>query len=323
MSSILEALRRSERERQLRNGKEPASLMAPHLTAPILPVPSLQISMRRRAILVGIGLLVGGGCTAGIMLLWHKPLLEMNSTDTRMLESATAAVRARAPSERVNPLEVDGRKILPLPQLDTESVNITELKQATALTNIDAYPLTAPWSESDTISPEDILPTPPLPTDPVRKPVSSHSSQKNRQHLGAVANIRTEQVDLSGVSPELALAFRSALDAEKSTQGTRRNTHLQPLPSSPKTDISKTDITRLPSLADLPAASRKMIPSLHFEVHNYVSDPKKRWVKFNGNVYRAGAKLADSVVLTRIEAGRVVLSVRGQEATLNALQDWI
>ncbi|MGL4978393.1 MAG: general secretion pathway protein GspB, partial [Plesiomonas sp.] len=171
-------------------------------------------------------------------------------------------------------------------------------------------------------------------TDPVRKPLASGSNTSNsnigarvqpssRQQLGAAAAMRTDKLDLSGVSPELALAFRSALDADSASNGVGNSTRLQPLPSSPKANVATTNTLLLPNLTDLPAASRKMIPTLRFQVHNFVSDPKKRWVKFNGNVYREGAKLADSVVLKRIEAGQVVLSVRGQEATLNALQDWI
>ncbi|MGL5695596.1 MAG: general secretion pathway protein GspB, partial [Plesiomonas shigelloides] len=67
---------------------------------------------------------------------------------------------------------------------------------------------------------------------------------------------------------------------------------------------------------------RALIPSLRFEVHNYVSAPDKRWVRINGQVYRSGAQLAKGVQLLRIEPEQIVLAVKGQQAALPALQDW-
>ncbi|MGL5221811.1 MAG: general secretion pathway protein GspB, partial [Plesiomonas shigelloides] len=78
----------------------------------------------------------------------------------------------------------------------------------------------------------------------------------------------------------------------------------------------------LPQLRHLPAARRALIPSLRFEVHNYVSAPDKRWVRINGQVYRSGAQLAKDVRLERIEPEQIVLAVKGQQAALPALQDW-
>ncbi|MGL4545481.1 MAG: general secretion pathway protein GspB [Plesiomonas sp.] len=333
MSSILEALRRSERERQQRDGKDPASLIASHLADTAMPVLSQPLSRHQRTVLVCIGLVAGVVCTAGVLLWWHSHTPVVQRPAERLAEPTVAVAAMSDALAPADPLLIDGRQVLPLPRLDTESVNLAELSQAATIAEAGNQPLTAPWLD-DAISPDDILPTPPLPTDPVRKPLASGSNTSNsnigarvqpssRQQLGAAAAMRTDKLDLSGVSPELALAFRSALDADSASNGIGNSTRLQPLPSSPKANVATTNTLLLPNLTDLPAASRKMIPTLRFQVHNFVSDPKKRWVKFNGNVYREGAKLADSVVLKRIEAGQVVLSVRGQEATLNALQDWI
>ncbi|MGL4601927.1 MAG: general secretion pathway protein GspB [Plesiomonas sp.] len=324
MSSILEALRRSERERQQRNGKDLVSLIAPDLANTDTQLQPLPISARQRAVLVCAGLLAGIACTVGGLLWWHSHTVAVKSksAEARSAEPAIVSVAEREGTIPELPL-IDGRQILPPPRLDTESVNLAELSQIATITEAGAQPLTAPWLDGDTMSPDDILPTPPLPTDPVRKPVLNNSGKSSRQQLGAPARMRSDKLDLSGVSPELAMAFRSALEADGGNNSTSNRTPLQPLPSSPKSNVAVVSSVQLPSLAELPATSRKLIPKLRFEVHNYVSDPKKRWVKFNGNVYRAGAKLSDSVVLMRIESGRVVLSVRGQEATLNALQDWI
>ncbi|MGL5758374.1 general secretion pathway protein GspB [Plesiomonas sp.] len=326
MSSILEALRRSERERQQCNDQDALLLIAPHLADPVAPILHQPLSTRWRVVLVCAGLLAGITCSASGLLWWHTHALLAKRTEVKWTAPVekTVAVDEVALSEQV-PITPE-RQVLPLPRLDTESVNLAELHQASAASEAEKSALAAPWLDNDMISPEDILPTPPLPTDPVRKPAANSnrttrvSPANTRLQLGAAVGIKSgDKLDLSGVSPELALAFRSALEADNSNN----RSPLQPLPSSPKLGGNTTNATSLPSLRDLPAASRKMIPTLRFEVHNYVSDPKKRWVKFNGHVYRAGAKLADSVVLKRIDAGQVVLSVRGQEATLNALQDWM
>ncbi|MGL5147064.1 MAG: general secretion pathway protein GspB, partial [Plesiomonas shigelloides] len=141
-----------------------------------------------------------------------------------------------------------------------------------------------------------------------------------------------DKLDLRGVSPELAQAFRAALQDKSSsvTSFAGRSGIAMPVtrpeitaPTSP-TASTKKDVSAktLPQLRHLPAARRALIPSLRFEVHNYVSAPDKRWVRINGQVYRSGAQLAKGVQLLRIEPEQIVLAVKGQQAALPALQDW-
>ncbi|QWK97536.1 general secretion pathway protein GspB, partial [Plesiomonas shigelloides] len=142
-----------------------------------------------------------------------------------------------------------------------------------------------------------------------------------------------DKLDLRGVSPELAQAFRAALqDKSGATTSSGAGRSGSAMPVTQPEIIAPTSLTAstkkdasakaLPQLRHLPAARRALIPSLRFEVHNYVSAPDKRWVRINGQVYRSGAQLAKGVQLLRIEPEQIVLAVKGQQAALPALQDW-
>ncbi|MGL5769756.1 MAG: general secretion pathway protein GspB, partial [Plesiomonas shigelloides] len=195
--------------------------------------------------------------------------------------------------------------------------------------------------DDNLITAADILPTPPLPTDPVRRPPAANSDASGLPASDVVSRgladtdtalTPPDKLDLRGVSPELAQAFRAALQDKSSsaTSGAGRAGSAIPVtrpeitaPTSPTASTKKDASAKaLPQLRHLPAARRALIPSLRFEVHNYVSAPDKRWVRINGQVYRSGAQLAKGVQLLRIEPEQIVLAVKGQQAALPALQDW-
>lgn len=361
MSTILAALRRAEQERRRQPSGEPLLPTLPG--GPLLSADSaasaLLVQRQRRYQRLGLRLLLLLLGASGMWLGLRYGI----GPDTRVPQVSTSSVSsiepriptienvhaqpASAPTASALP-KAEGHlvqpQVLSFPRLETERISAEQLASALSPER-ESWALPPPIAgialDDNLITAADILPTPPLPTDPVRRPPAANSDASalavSEEASSGLADTDTaltppDKLDLRGVSPELAQAFRAALQDKSSsaTSGAGRSGSAMPVtrpeitaPTSP-TASTKKDVSAkaLPQLRHLPAARRALIPSLRFEVHNYVSAPDKRWVRINGQVYRSGAQLAKDVRLVRIEPEQIVLAVKGQQAALPALQDW-
>ncbi|MCX2533503.1 general secretion pathway protein GspB [Plesiomonas shigelloides] len=362
MSTILAALRRAEQERRRQPSGEP---LLPTLPGGLLlsadSAASAALAQRqRRYQRLGLRLLLLLLGASGMWLgLRYSigPDIRTPQVSTSSVSSVerqippianTHAQPASAPTASTLPKAEDHLvqpQVLSFPRLETERISAEQLASALS-------PERESWAlppsiagialDDNLITAADILPTPPLPTDPVRRPPAANSdvsglavSEVVSRGLADTDTALTppDKLDLRGVSPELAQAFRAALQDKSgsiTSSGTARSGSAMPVtrseitaPTSPTVSTKKDASAKgLPQLRHLPAAQRALIPSLRFEVHNYVSAPDKRWVRINGQVYRSGAQLAKGVQLLRIEPEQIVLAVKGQQAALPALQDW-
>lgn len=363
MSTILAALRRAEQERRRQPTGEPLLPTLPG--GPLLSADSAASAAlaqrQRRYQRLGLRLLL---LLLGASGMWlglrysivpdirmpqvstssvssaerQMPSIENTHAQPASVSAPTVSTLLKAEDHLVQP------QVLSFPRLETERISAEQLASA-LLPERESWTLPPPIAgialDDNLITAADILPTPPLPTDPVRRPPAANSeasglaaSEEASRGLADTDTALTppDKLDLRGVSPELAQAFRAALQDKSSsaTSGAGRSGSAMPVtrpeitaPTSP-TASTKKDVSAkaLPQLRHLPAARRALIPSLRFEVHNYVSAPDKRWVRINGQVYRSGAQLAKGVQLLRIEPEQIVLAVKGQQAALPALQDW-
>ncbi|MCG9684520.1 general secretion pathway protein GspB [Vibrio sp. Isolate23] len=115
-------------------------------------------------------------------------------------------------------------------------------------------------------------------------------------------NALLEGLDLSGLSPELAMRVESALESR------------EPPASRTKSRAS-----------DLAVHSRDWqgkLPALNFQTHVYSSNPEKRWVKINGTEYREGDWIRNDIQLQHIEPQRSTISFNGSVIEVPALYDW-
>lgn len=358
MSTILTALRRAEQERRRQAIGEPLLPTLPG--GPLLSADSAAsaaLAQRQRPYQrLGLRLLL---LLLGASGMWlglrygiepdtrapQVPITPAPSTERQIppienthAQLASASALPKAEAHPVQP------QVLSFPRLETERISAEQLASALSPER-ESWALPPPIAgialDDNLITAADILPTPPLPTDPVRRPPAANSDASGLPASEVVSRgladtdtalTPPDKLDLRGVSPELAQAFRAALQDKSSsaTSGAGRSGSAMPvtqpeiiaptsLTASTKKDASA---KALPQLRHLPAARRALIPSLRFEVHNYVSSPDKRWVRINGQVYRSGAQLAKDVQLLRIEPEQIVLAVKGQQAALPALQDW-
>lgn len=361
MSTILAALRRAEQERQRQPTGEPLLPTLPG--GPLLSADSAasaalaqrqrhyqRLGLRLLLLLLGAsGMWLG--LRYGIGLDTRAPQVSVSSVSSveRQIPPIenTHAQPASAPTVSTLPKAEDHLvqpQVLSFPRLETERISAEQLASALSPER-ESWALPPPIAgialDDNLITAADILPTPPLPTDPVRRPPAANSDASALPASEVVSRgladtdtalMLPDKLDLRGVSPELAQAFRAALQDKSSsaTSGAGRSGSAMPVtrseitaPTSPTASTKKDSSAKaLPQLRHLPAARRALIPSLRFEVHNYVSAPDKRWVRINGQVYRSGAQLAKGVQLLRIEPEQIVLAVKGQQAALPALQDW-
>ncbi|MGL5672618.1 MAG: general secretion pathway protein GspB [Plesiomonas shigelloides] len=363
MSTILAALRRAEQERRRQPSGEPLLPTLPG--GPLLSADSAasallaqrqrryqRLGLRLLLLLLGasgmwLGLRYGIGpdtrvpqvSTSSVSSIEPRiPTIENVHAQPASVSVPTASALPKAEDHLVQP------QVLSFPRLETERISAEQLASALSPER-ESWALPPPIAgialDDNLITAADILPTPPLPTDPVRRPPAANSDASGLPASEVVSRSLADtdtaltppdKLDLRGVSPALAQAFRAALQDKFSsaTSGAGRSGIAMPVtrpeitaPTSP-TASTKKDVSAkaLPQLRHLPAARRALIPSLRFEVHNYVSAPDKRWVRINGQVYRSGAQLAKGVQLLRIEPEQIVLAVKGQQAALPALQDW-
>ncbi|MGL5527338.1 MAG: general secretion pathway protein GspB [Plesiomonas shigelloides] len=361
MSTILAALRRAEQERRRQPSGEP---LLPTLPGGLLlsadSAASAALAQRqRRYQRLGLRLLL---LLLGASGMWlglrysigpdirtpqvstssvssvERQIPPIENTHAQPASAPTASTLPKAEDHLVQP------QVLSFPRLETERISAEQLASALSPER-ESWALPPPIAgialDDNLITAADILPTPPLPTDPVRRPPAANSDASGLPASEVVSRgladtdtalTPPDKLDLRGVSPELAQAFRAALQDKSSsaTLGAGRSGIAMPVtrpeitaPTSPTASTKKDASAKaLPQLRHLPAARRALIPSLRFEVHNYVSAPDKRWVRINGQVYRSGAQLAKDVRLVRIEPEQIVLAVKGQQAALPALQDW-
>ena len=89
-------------------------------------------------------------------------------------------------------------------------------------------------------------------------------------------------------------------------------------PASGKTDtpatLPKAEKTgdAVPSIWDLPFATRKELPAIDLSMHVYSADPKQRFVVIKGDRHVEGDEVGSDLILREIRQDGLVLDYKGQ-----------
>lgn len=78
-----------------------------------------------------------------------------------------------------------------------------------------------------------------------------------------------------------------------------------------------------PFLSQLSQQTKDQVPTIYYTQHDYSNTASKSSVTLNGKLVRVGGKVAGSIKLLDILPNSVVLSDRGTEFRLRALNSWI
>ncbi|MFH0265982.1 general secretion pathway protein GspB [Vibrio rumoiensis] len=121
-----------------------------------------------------------------------------------------------------------------------------------------------------------------------------------------------DNLDLSGLSPELAQRFESALEKHPSqVQSTKQATLM---PSKPENAINLVGHER---------DYRGRLPKMNFETHMYSSKPQSRWIKVNGKEIHEGEWVINKLVkLDQILPGSLIVTFDNQQLQIPALYEW-
>ncbi|PKF49385.1 AAA family ATPase [Enterovibrio nigricans] len=157
-----------------------------------------------------------------------------------------------------------------------------------------------------------IAEVPPAPSEPEVVTISSGDIEGTEQAQARpvdTSELTLENLDLSVLSPELAMKVESAMNADKSRA------------LDAKLERAKSP-SNVVAISDIPSDMLNRLPKLDFQTHIYASNEKSRWVKVNGVDTREGEFVADGVLLRGIEPQQVVVQFENALIAIPALTTW-
>jgi general secretion pathway protein B len=142
------------------------------------------------------------------------------------------------------------------------------------------------------------------------------SASRDRSASADTDLLQLDNLDLSGLSPQLARQLKSAIAATDETS------YYDSEPTERRAVPQTNPEPAIVPLGQLPVAVQERLPSLNFEQHIYSSTPESRWVKVNGREVFEGDEIADGVKIYRIDPRQVVLAFDGYLVSMPALSEW-
>lgn len=281
MSEVMKALQQSEQAYQ-------AQISQPHLSSPA----RINASKTTRWWLVGVFAVLP--IIAILVVMAYLHFNQVANTSSQL--EATDAAKNQQQATRLEPNE-SSKKSEPLAKL----LPYPELTGLAALPKAVAKPLPVKPKPSSTTS---------------RNSASSEgrrieTDQVNVSHA-AKQDWNVDNLDLSGLSPELAQRFQSAL--EKHPAQSKPKTQTTSMPSKPQDAIN---------LVGHESDYRGRLPKMNFETHMYSSKSQSRWIKVNGNNVHEGEWVINKLVkLDLILPGSLIVTFDNQQLQIPALYEW-
>ncbi|MBR9873905.1 general secretion pathway protein GspB [Vibrio sp. J1-1] len=111
-----------------------------------------------------------------------------------------------------------------------------------------------------------------------------------------------DDIDLSSLSPDLAMKVESALSKSGGATSQR---------SDPVNDLEGNA-----------QQWQGRLPALNLQTHMYASDDQRRWVKINNVEYHQGDVVDGQVTLKEIQPQSVIVEFQGEQIRIPALYEW-
>ncbi|GLT15114.1 general secretion pathway protein GspB [Vibrio algivorus] len=275
MSEVMKALQQSEQAYQ-------AQISQPHLSSPA----RLNVTKTTRWWLVGLFAVLPVIAILAVMTYLHFNPATLEPSQLEATDALTNQKRAVI-LENSEPLA----KLLPYPEL-------TEL---TALPKPVAKPLPARPKPSTTASRNN-------------SPSEGRRIKTDQVNVSDVSkqDWNVDNLDLSGLSPELAQRFQSALKKHPTQSASQTKTTSMPI--KPQNAIN---------LVGHESDYRGRLPKMNFETHMYSSQSQSRWIKVNGNNVHEGEWVINKLVkLDQILPGSLIVTFDNQQLQIPALYEW-
>ena len=305
MSLILDALRRSEAERQ--RGSAPGLFVEQQ--APVF---------RRRARRPVWAFVLGGALLVVLGLFAWR---EFSRGDVTADEASSVAVTATgvdtampqadadsAPAPADEPLaRVDAREREPVATVDAPSARDAVSPAPSAAvppptSATTALPAPETFAPASSAAPTAMASTP----DAAPAPTSADNGAREATPMPSPA-----------VTPTLPAAVTAPAPPQAPASAPIAGSALPASPPETAAPLATDDADPLlPSLAQLPAAERASLPALKVSMHVYNPDRAKRFLVVDGQRATEGAVLAPGIVVESIHRDGAVLSVNGRRLRL-------
>jgi general secretion pathway protein B len=283
MSLILEALKKSEQQRRLGE--------APTLGSPVVS------TRRRRSLLPVLAVLIVIGVGAGWWLSRQPaqptttpapPVTAENTVPSKPGDAQ--ATKAGQPAGAANQERL---------KAEAAKRKVEQAKRIEALGNAkQAPPLGLPNANPPTAAMAPRKPGDPIPhAMPSKAPPGEGATNPAKTDATAAA----PKPDAKAPPP---VATPPASDSAAATS---------PAPPKAPAAAAPSDASALPTIWELPFATRKDIPELDLSMHVYSSDPKQRFVVIKGDRHVEGDEVASDLVLREIRQDGLVLEYKGQK----------
>ncbi|MEO7324111.1 MAG: general secretion pathway protein GspB [Dokdonella sp.] len=287
MSLILEALKKSEQQRRLGE-------------APTLGSPTLA-SRRRRSAMPLLVVLIALALGAGWWVLRQTSKAPMAQTDKSAI--TPSMVEPKPATAAAQPPRADAHSLKPVPAKENASqpANPPAPSQVAAgkpelAANDHANPASKRMTMPLGDRPGSVAQLPPaLPM--VAGPIATPALPKTTPAPTVAPIVATPK-------PELPMPAAPA-------------SAIATVPPPPSTPAPKKERVQpaLPSVWELPYATRKDLPELALTMHVYADDPHKRFVVIKGDRHVEGDDIGGGVILYEIRPDGLVLDVKGKRFT--------
>ena len=301
MSYILDALRKSERERQL---SQVPTLKSEH---------TLEIDAPKSRLPWIITVLV----VSNIGLLSLYFLSQNASTDSQQLSSDMKEISSQAPKSVSKPTLA--KKSSSPKTVIARSQGIQKNKSKRPPSKLNPKPskrvrspsnntiASKPVQKMTTMSPSSSI----LNQSSSNKPDAIDLSSLNKEVMKSVQQSQpvipknaTEESSRIIKNVESVKAPKSRIKKVRSSRLSKSNKALSP------------QIERIPTLRMMSQEFQQRLPEMKVNVYAYSVDPKERFVIVNMDKYRAGQRIADGPVLQEITADSMILKFSGKKFRL-------
>lgn len=282
MSLILEALKKSEQQRRLGE-------------APTLGSTAPSVRRRRSLLPVFLGLIVLAAAAG-----WWTMRTPPGPAGVTVATAPTAATPAATPAMPAAPpraTPAPGRPARPATPVAEASrplaANTAAGAQAEAALHQAMLDKQAELAKRQAASRERLVTQAPAGAIPPTSTPGSASTPTLPPRPDVVLDTPPKRLDAPAAAPSTAAAAAPGVAA--------------PVPQS----AAQRAAAALPSLWELPYASRKNIPELKLTMHVYAPVPADRFVVIDGTRHVEGDDLGDGLVLKEIRADGMVLDYKG------------
>jgi len=284
MSYILEALKKSEQERQRGSVPNLQSVQVPSKPPTRKPMRWISVVSALLAL------------SAAFFIYLRQPW----NTEVSIKQDVTISSKTTVPEAVGPPLSTETVKTLPKPKPPQPKLTQPSVKPKDATPAASGLVLAKP-------SPEQIK----RQTKPAIKPVKP------------VAQQLKPKVEVSKKRAKEPLPADTAQQWQKITPSSASQATVAiQQPAQQQTKTQPDSRPRLPTAAELPVAIQRGLPGIRISAHIYSDKPASRMVIINDKTVREGETVAGGLSLEEITRGGVIFQFQGRRFRMSKLKVW-